>query len=65
MPTLGLAGGELTMSRSAVVFVVVVAAILGTGGAVLVFGDHSADHNVPGKSTGAGRSSIASPEASD
>ena len=51
------------MRRRAVVFVVVVAAILGTGGAVLMLGDHSADHNVPGKSTGAGRSSLVSPEA--
>jgi len=53
------------MRRGAVVFVIVVAAILGTGGAVLIFGDHSVDHNVPGKTTGAGRNSVVSPEASD
>ena len=51
------------MRRGSVVFVIVVAAILATGGAVLMFGDHFADHNVPGKTTGAGRSSIVSPEA--
>jgi hypothetical protein len=52
------------VSRISLLLVVVCVLILGGAGAALLTADHSVDRNIPGKTTGAGRNSLVSPEAS-
>jgi len=50
------------MNRTSLLFVIACVIILSGLGTILFTSDHSVDHNVPGKSTGAGRNAITSPE---
>jgi hypothetical protein len=62
MPARRVLHPEMMMKRSWLA--VVLAFVMTAGGLVLILinSDHNVDHNVPGRTTAAGRNSLASPE---